>query len=206
MRHGRVHGLASGLALAWLLVGPMAMAAPLDPVVRQGRIWSCGAAAMATLLTYHLRDPVSENAMLHELLRNKTEVEVSSAGGFSLLDLKRVAVARGYVVKGYRDLEAVELDRVAPAIVPLDLPGGRHFVVFRGIEGTKVVLGDPEAGTSTLSAARFKQLWIGGIAMVVEKADGTGSGALYHAGLGDYAAPSSPYELPGGVGTAAPAP
>jgi predicted double-glycine peptidase len=150
---------------------------------------------MATLLTYHLHDPVNEAALLHELLRNRTETDVSSAGGFSLLDLKRLAVARGYVVNGYRDLGPADLNRIAPAIVPLNLPnGGHHFVVVRGLEGAKVVLADPDAGTSTLSAARFGQLWVGGIAMVVENADGSGGGHVYHAGSKDYTAPASPYE------------
>src|SRR5689334_17325472 len=93
---------AAGLVL---LVG--CLAAHAQPVqslleVRQQGVvmqhWdtSCGAAALATVLTYGLRDPVSEKTAALGMLRRTDPLRVKVRGGFSLLDMKRFAESRGY--------------------------------------------------------------------------------------------------------------
>ena len=47
---------------------------------------SCGAAALATLLTYHVDDPVSEQSVAEGSLRHTEASKVLRRGGFSLLD------------------------------------------------------------------------------------------------------------------------
>src|SRR4029079_11416509 len=79
--------------------------------MRQGRTvvqqWalSCGAAALATLLSYQHGDFVSEREIAKGLMRRKEYIAqpkvVQIRQGFSLLDLKRYVDQRGYSGVGY---------------------------------------------------------------------------------------------------------
>ena len=137
-------------------------------IVRQRWDYSCGSAALSTLLTHHLDDPTPESAVVVSILRRVDPVRVRSRGGFSLLDLKRYLERRGYQSRGFAELSLTELEQFdIPPIVPINLKGYDHFVVFRGRFGDRVVLADPAFGNLTLSAARFEELWKDGIGFVV---------------------------------------
>lgn len=147
-----------------------------EQVVRQRWDYSCGSAALSTVLTYYLDDPTPESAVVVSILRRTDPVRVRSRGGFSLLDLKNYLGRRGYDSAGYAELELDELEAFeVPAILPLSLKGYDHFVVFRGRYGDRVVLADPAFGNMTMSVARFSELWKSRIAFVikgVERQDG----------------------------------
>src|SRR5690242_10352026 len=94
-----------------LAIGGAASAQERGPVrslleIRQANViiqqWdaSCGAAALATLLTYHLGNAVSERAVAQAMLGKTDPLRVKHRGGFSLLDLKRYAEARGFQADG----------------------------------------------------------------------------------------------------------
>jgi uncharacterized protein len=138
-------------------------------LVRQSWDVSCGAAALSTLLTYHLGRPVTEYAVATWILRGVDPQRVRARGGFSLFDLKRFAQALGYRAEGYGNMKLEELVALsAPAIVPVRIHGLDHFVVMRGVIGGHVLIGDPAFGNLTMPARRFQQLWKGGIAFVVQ--------------------------------------
>lgn len=137
-------------------------------LVRQKWDLSCGSAALSTLLTYHLKDPVPETAIIVWILRRTDPVRIQSRGGFSLLDLKRFVQARGYDAEGYADLSLQDLlDLRRPAIVPVRVKGFDHFVVFRGVIGDRVVLADPAFGNLTMKDTHFLDVWKNGIGFVV---------------------------------------
>jgi uncharacterized protein len=147
-----------------------AVTAPMpaqDKVVRQQWDFSCGAAALATILTYQQNDAVSETEVVDGLMRHTTVERVRLRGGFSLLELKRYAEARGYGADGFGNLSLEDLSSLAPAIVPLRLAYGNHFVVFRGAEGHRVLLADPDEGTKVMELADFERLWVAREAFVV---------------------------------------
>jgi uncharacterized protein len=130
-------------------------------VVKQRTDYSCGAAALATLMTYYFRDPISEQRVrelaLAGLSREKKAIKKMT--GFSLLDLKRVAIARGYQAAGFK-LNFVQLLQLrAPVIVFLNALGYPHFAVLRDIRGGRIYLADPARGNLRLSAARFLREW-----------------------------------------------
>src|SRR5436190_231271 len=52
---------------------------------------SCGAAALATILTYDRDYPVTEEQVARGMLRQIDPLRVKHRGGFSLLDMKRYA-------------------------------------------------------------------------------------------------------------------
>jgi len=67
---------------------------------------SCGAAALATVLTYSLHEPVSEREVATGMLRMTEPIKVKHQGGFSLLDMKHFVETRGLHGIGYRDLKS----------------------------------------------------------------------------------------------------
>jgi hypothetical protein len=72
-----------------------------EGVVRQRWDVSCGAAALSTVLTDDFKDPTPETAIVVWILHRVDAGRVRSRGGFSLLDLKHFAEARGYHAEGF---------------------------------------------------------------------------------------------------------
>ena len=130
---------------------------------------SCGAAALATLLSHDLADPVSEQAVATAMLRRTNPVRVRFRGGFSLLDMQQFVEARGYQGDGYGDMTMVHLANMLPAIVPLQLHGYDHFVVVRRIDGDQVHFADPAYGRRHMSRGRFERAWLQKVAFVVTR-------------------------------------
>jgi predicted double-glycine peptidase len=90
---------------------------------------SCGAAALATLLTYDLGDPVAERTIATAMLHRTDPIRVRARGGFSLLNMQEYAQARGYEAEGYGTMSFDDLIGVLPAIVPVSFHGYDHFAV-----------------------------------------------------------------------------
>jgi len=135
-----------------------------DGAVVQQWDLSCGAAALATLLNFQYGDRVTEREVATGLIRRKEYIDnpdlVRYRQGFSLLDMKRFVEGRGYVGVGYGKLRLDELAALAPIIVAINPIGYNHFVVFRGIEGGKVLLADPAFGNRTMTLEKFTRVWI----------------------------------------------
>ena len=150
-------------------------------VVQQWDI-SCGAAALATVLTYQLGDPVPEREIAKALMRRAEYLDnpllVRARHGFSFNDLKGYVDSRGYEGIGYGNLNISHLVEFAPIIVPVRFNGYNHFVVFRGLMGDRVLLADPAWGNRTMLLEKFDDAWlnyehIGKVGFVVARADGT---------------------------------
>ena len=122
---------------------------------------SCAAAALATVLTYHLRFPVSEEEVALGMLRHTDPLRVKFRGGFSLLDAKRYAADKGFAGDGYQQMTLDDLAERAPMIVPVTAWGYDHFVVVRRVSDAEVDIGDPGFGNYRMSRARFARTWPG---------------------------------------------
>ena len=142
-----------------------------DGVVLQKWDLSCGSAALSTLLTFDVGDPVSEEEIIASILQRADPVKIRARQGFSLLDLKRYAVARGHEADGYGNLDLKHLAQLAPAIVPTVIGGNDHFVVFRGVEDGHVLLADPGFGNRSMTVDQFESVWPRRIAFVVKPGD-----------------------------------
>lgn len=140
-----------------------------DGVVIQEWDSSCGAAALATILTFGFKDPVSERQVAQAMLRRTDPLRVKVRGGFSLLDMKRFAESRGYQAEGYRSLSLEELLALPNAIVPIDVHDDPHFVVVRGMRDGRMQLADPAFGNRSMRVERFREAWKDGIAFVVTR-------------------------------------
>ncbi len=151
-------------------------------LVKQRFDYSCGAAALATILRYGFGDEVTERDILTELfdLLPEDEEGLRRKEGFSLLDLQHVAQARGYNAQGFR-LEPQHLAKLGcPVIVFIEPRGYKHFAVLRGVKGDRVYLADPSRGNIRMPAYRFLEGWLGeegkGIVFVIEPKDGLPEG------------------------------
>ncbi len=140
--------------------------------------YSCGAAALATILRYGFDDEVTEREILIDLfgLLSEDEKGLRRKEGFSLLDLQQVAQARGYKAQGFR-LAPEYLPKLGgPVIVFIEPRGYKHFAVFRGVKGDRIYLADPSRGNMRMPAYRFLDTWLGesgkGIIFVIEPKDG----------------------------------
>ena len=139
-------------------------------VVKQEKDYSCGSAALATLMIYYFGHNTSEQEILTLMTSSMTEEERKRKPltGFSLLDLKRVALSMGYRASGFR-LTGEQLVRLtAPVIVFIQAGGYKHFAVLRGVSWRRVYLADPARGNLRMSLERFLDEW-GGIIFVLGK-------------------------------------
>lgn len=143
-------------------------------VVKQALDYSCGAAALATLLIFYYGDMTSEAEILTMLKDQLTpeELAIKAERGFSLLDLKKVAQKRGFRAAGFK-LTPEQLTRlVAPVVVFVEPQGYKHFAVLRGVRDGMVYLADPARGNLRMRIDQFagqNNEWQEGIIFVLGK-------------------------------------
>ena len=191
-RFGAARGIAWALALTLLLAAPGASALagslPLfdslgggfanleitsfqegkfHRTVQQEHDFSCGSAALATLLTYHYEDPVSENEVFSEMIAQGDAARIRSQG-FSMLDMRSYLARRGYQSGGYQAPFGILLKAGVPAIVLISTNGYLHFVVVKGLTENVVLIGDPALGTSIQQRDAFEKTWTGVIFVIVD--------------------------------------
>jgi len=128
--------------------------------MRQRYDFSCGSAALATLLSSGYEDAVSEGAVFQKMYEAGDKERIRQQG-FSLLDMKKYLESEGYQADGFR----ISLDKLAelgvPAITVVNTSGYKHFVVVKGIAGQEVLVSDPAAGTVVHPRSRFESEWSG---------------------------------------------
>jgi len=136
--------------------------------IRQQYDFSCGSAALATLLTYHYQDTVTEPEVFKWMYDNGDQAKIQKEG-FSLLDMKNYLAANGYQADGYY----APLDKLAdagiPAIVLVNVKGYMHFVVIKGVTDNKVLVGDPSAGVRIIPRTEFEKTWNGLVFIIRNK-------------------------------------
>lgn len=134
--------------------------------IAQEHDFSCGSAALATLLSYNYNIAVTEKDVFNDMILHGDK-KVISESGFSLLDIKHYLERRGLESNGFRapltKLEEVRL----PAIVLLNVRGYRHFVVLEGIENNRVLLSDPANGMRSEPIGVFEAEWSGVFFLIV---------------------------------------
>lgn len=134
--------------------------------IRQQYDFSCGSAAVATLLTFQYNFPTSEQTVFANMYVNGDQAKIR-AEGFSLLDMKRFLESRGFQADGY-ELPLSKLEEAQiPAIVLIVENGYHHFVVVKGVKGNRVLIGDPARGTRALEREHFERIWDSSLLFVI---------------------------------------
>lgn len=133
---------------------------------RQQYDFSCGSAALSTLLTHHYGDPIKEKAVYTTMWEKGDHAKIRKEG-FSMLDMKRFLESRGYSADGYNaDLKKLASTGL-PAIVLIRDGRYNHFVVVKGVRDGKVAFGDPAQGARVMDQARFERMMINRILFVI---------------------------------------
>ena len=129
-------------------------------IVEQKTDFSCGAAALATVLRQAYWLDVNEDQIIKGMLQNADQ-DLVRTQGFSMLDMKRYVESIGMRARGYR-IPAQSLESVnIPVVVLLDIRGYKHFVVLQRAQKDWVYIGDPVLGHKRYSHADFLKGWNG---------------------------------------------
>lgn len=136
-------------------------------IVRQAYDYSCGSAALTTVLKFYLGRDLDERQVMEGLLHYGESERIVERRAFSMLDMKRLVTALGYPAGGFRasieDLK--ELDH--PAIVPIHHAGFKHFVVLRAIRDGRAFVADPSVGNISFTVEQFAEKWDDNVLFIV---------------------------------------
>ncbi len=134
--------------------------------IRQQYDFSCGSAALATLLTYQYGYPTTEVVAFQQMFANGDQQKIRREG-FSLLDMKRFLEAHGFDADGFEaPIDKLEESHL-PAIALITENGYHHFVVIKGIHDGRLLIGDPALGTRSLPRASFEARWDNNVLFVI---------------------------------------
>lgn len=135
-------------------------------LVQQKTDFSCGAAALATVLKQAYWLDVDEEHIIDGMLAH-VDQQVVKTQGFSMLDMKKYVESIGMRARGYRippeSLQSVTI----PVVVLMDIRGYKHFVVLQRTEKDWVYIGDPVLGHKRYKFDDFVKGWNGIIFAVI---------------------------------------
>jgi len=147
--------------------GPITQPVTMEPyevlkyrhIVHQAYDYSCGSAALTTIMNFDLGVKVTEQQAMEGMMEKGEKEKIIARRGFSLLDMKRYLASIGIQSAGFRgeisDLQTLD----HPALVPIDFGGSKHFVVVRGLKDGLVYIADPSIGNIVFSLSKFSSLW-----------------------------------------------
>jgi len=146
-------------------------------IVMQKFDYSCGAAALSTLMQSYFKDKITEKDILENIVKHldKKDFDDRKENGLSLLDLQEFAQRYGYQAMGVK-LKFSALPKLrGPVLVYLETSEYKHFAILRGIQEDRVFLADPSRGNIRLSVFEFAKEWPGIALMLGKKGFGTPS-------------------------------
>ena len=138
---------------------------PFQTVKHQAFDYSCGSAAVATLMTYAYDIPTSEKDVFEEMFAKGDQAKIRREG-FSMLDMSNYLNAHGLEAKGYKITETSIDKYKLPFIALINNKGYNHFVVVKTMESNRILVGDPNTGNSDYTKDGFSQIW-NGLALIV---------------------------------------
>ncbi|WP_180005463.1 MULTISPECIES: C39 family peptidase [unclassified Acinetobacter] len=128
-------------------------------IVRQAYDYSCGSAALTTLLNGYVGTQLTEQQTMNGLLKFGETEKIIERRSFSLLDMKRFVAAVGLESGGYKGEFSDLVKQGQPAIVPISYAGFKHFVVFKAYKDGRVFVADPALGNISFDEVRFQEIW-----------------------------------------------
>lgn len=136
-------------------------------LVPQRYDFSCGTAALATLLQYgYGYQDLSETELIRRMLVGADPAKVIK-NGFSMLDMKRYVESIGLRGFGFR-IQPDALYRLKmPVVTLVDVKGYKHFVLIKGAEAGRVFVADPALGHRVVPEHDFARGWNGIVFAVI---------------------------------------
>ena len=147
----------------------------MQGIERQTLDYSCGAAALALLLSRYLEDPITEAQILSEIVLRLSDTAMleRAVEGFSMLDLKLAAENLGYAADGVLLPPESVYALKGPVIILLRRSKLNHFVVLKGVSKGRAFLADPSRGHLRLPLFDLFQEWKGETLIVGREGFGT---------------------------------
>ena len=138
---------------------------PFQTVKHQAYDYSCGSAAVATLMTYTYNMPITEKEVFKGMFAQGDQDKIRREG-FSMLDMSRFLTEHGLQAQGYKIEEQTIEKYKVPLIALVNNKGYNHFVVVKAMDSGRILVGDPNTGNTEYSRDGFAQIWKG-IALIV---------------------------------------
>ena len=137
-------------------------------IVSQHYDYSCGSAALATLLKYGYGIDIPEPELIRRMMAFSS-AEVVVKNGFSMLDMKHFVETIGLRGRGFRvNLDAIYHLRI-PVLVLMNIGGYEHFVIVKHAENGRVFIADPALGNRIVLDGDFVASWNGLVFAVLGK-------------------------------------
>lgn len=137
-------------------------------IVTQTHDFSCGSAALATLLNYYLNENFTESQVIQGLMEYGNKKNITERRAFSLLDMKKFVGLLGYKGAGYKAEINDLIELGTPCIIPIEFLGYRHFTVLKGIYDNHIFLADPYRGNTSYTLSAFKKMWYENVIFIIE--------------------------------------
>jgi uncharacterized protein len=147
-------------------------------VIKQNYDYSCGSAALATLLNYYVGENLTERQVILGLMEYGNKSKIAERRAFSLLDMKKFVNKLGYEGIGYKAELKDLLELKKPCIIPVEFLGYRHFTVLKGFHNGHIFLADPFRGNTSYTIAEFKKMWYETVIFVINTKDSPTLNAL----------------------------
>lgn len=128
-------------------------------LVPQGYDFSCGAAALATVLKYEYGMNLKGENEIFRAMYAVGDKEAIRNRGFSLLDMVKFLQTIGYHGLGYKLKPEALFDLKVPVIVLLNIGGYEHFVVLRKVNPDYAYVADPALGNRVMPLDSFLNDW-----------------------------------------------
>jgi predicted double-glycine peptidase len=137
-------------------------------VVSQQFDYSCGAAALATLLKFGYGIDIPETELIRRMMVFSTP-DVVVKNGFSMLDMKKFVETIGLRGRGFRVNTDALTHLQIPVMVLMNIDGYEHFVIVKHVENGRVFLADPALGNRIVLEEDFAKTWNGLVFAVLGK-------------------------------------
>jgi uncharacterized protein len=137
-------------------------------IVSQQYDYSCGAAALATLLKYGYGIDIPEPELIRRMMVYSTP-EVVVKNGFSMLDMKKFVETIGLRGRGFRVNTDALYHLQIPVLVLMNIDGYEHFVIVKHAENGRVFIADPALGNRIVAEDDFAKTWNGLVFAVLGK-------------------------------------
>jgi uncharacterized protein len=134
-----------------------------EATIPQREEFTCGAASIATILTFYWNQPTTEAAVLATLKGRYSEKQIQhiSETGLSFDDLVYMNEQLGFSAQGGKVNIAKLANLAGPVIVHLNKGDLKHFVVLRKVGDDVYYVSDPVVGELAMSAGDFQDQFTG---------------------------------------------
>jgi uncharacterized protein len=131
-----------------------------EHMITQAYDYSCGAAALATVMRFEFGCPLTEKGAIVGMARFGQLEEIKKRG-FSLLDMKLFCQSLHYKAQGYKvpDMDTLEKFPMPVITIISTLHKYNHFIVIRRVDDRYVYLSDPAWGNRRVLRDDFEESW-----------------------------------------------